>query len=154
MSTQDENKTLIRMVIEEALNKGNLAIADEYFTADYVSHVPGAPPLPPGPGAFKQVMTAWLTAFPDYHMVIEELLADGDKVCNRFTTTGTHQATLWGIAATNNKMLVKGMEIHRLAGGKVAESWICDDVPSIMQQLGVVPRPAFQFIEVDERFQW
>lgn len=154
MTTLEENKKLIRMFIEEAVNKGNLAAADEYFTPDYVSHIPGAPPLPPGPGAFKQVMAAWRKAFPDWHMTIEELLADGDKVCNRFTTTGTHKAKLWGIAATNKSMVVKGIEIHRIAGGKVAESWICDDVPSIMQQLGVVPRPAFQFIEVDERFQW
>lgn len=150
----EENKALIRFVIEEALNKGNIDLADDFFTSDYVSHIPNAPPLPPGPGTFKEIITIWRTAFPDYHMTIEELIAEGDKVCNRFTSTGTHEAKLWGIPPTNKKMVVKGIEIHRINGGKVAETWICDDVPGIMQQLGVVPPPPFKFLEYDERFQW
>jgi len=141
----EENKKLIRFLIDECLNKGKLDLADKYFTPDYVSHIAGAPPGPPGPAVFKGVIAAWRGAFPDWHMTINELIAEGDKVCNRFTTTGTHKAPLWGIPPTNKPMTVNGIEIHRIKDGKVAESWICDDVPSIMQQLGVVPRPPFRF---------
>jgi steroid delta-isomerase-like uncharacterized protein len=140
MSTE-ENKKLIRYLIDEALNKGNLDLADKYFTSDYVVHIPSNPNLPRGPGVFRQVIGMWRSAFPDWHMTIEELIAEGDKVANRFTTRGTHKAPLMGIPATGKQMTVRGMEIHRIADGKVAETWVCDDIPSIMQQLGIVAPP-------------
>jgi predicted ester cyclase len=95
--------------------------------------------LPSGPDAFKLVIGMWRAAFPDWHMTIETLVAEGDFVANRFTTRGTHKAPLMGIPATGKQMVVHGMELHRIAGGKVAETWVCDDVPSIMQQLGIGP---------------
>jgi len=140
MSTE-ENKALIRYLIEEAFNKGNLDVADEHFLTDYVAHVPGVPVLPRGPGAFKQVIGLWRTAFPDWHMTIEELVAEGDKVTNRFTTRGTHQGPLMGIPPTGKTMVVQSLEMHRIENGKVAESWIVDDVPGIMVQLGILPPP-------------
>ena len=140
MSAQ-ENKDLIRRVIEEALNKGNLSVADSAFTADYVAHVPGAPALPSGADAFKRVIQMWRAAFPDWHMTIEELVAEGDIVANRFTTRGTHQGVLMGIPPTGRPITVRGMEFHRLRDGKVAESWIADDIPGIFVQLGLLKMP-------------
>jgi steroid delta-isomerase-like uncharacterized protein len=140
MSTE-ENKTLLRYLIEEALNKGNFAAAEGQFTEDYQVHVPGRSDLPRGEAAFKQMIGLWRGAFPDWHMTIEQLIAEGDLVTNRFTTRGTHRAPLMGIPPTGKPMVVYGMEIHRFQGGKVAETWICDDVPSILVQLGVITPP-------------
>ena len=142
MSQSEENKALVRYLIEEGLNKGNLGIADKHFTADYVVHIPGRTDLPTGAAAFQKVIGMWREAFPDFHMTIENLVAEGDLVANRFTTRGTHRAPLMGIPPTGKPMVVHGQELHRLAGGKVAETWVCDDVPSILIQLGVLPRPA------------
>ena len=141
--TPKDNKTVVRHVIEEALNKRNLDIADEYFTDDYVSHIPGEPPGigPSGPQVFKAVMALWHNACSDWHMTIEQLVAEGDVVANRFTTRATHDGPLLGIPPTGNRFTVRGMEFHRLRNGKVAESWISDDLPGILVQLGVVEMP-------------
>ena len=141
MSQPEKNKALVRHLIEEGLNKGNLDIADEHFTADYIVHIPGRTDLPTGPAAFKKSIGMWRAAFPDFHMTIENLVAEGDFVANRFTTRGTNQAPLMGIPPTGKQMTVHGQELHRLANGKVAETWVCDDVPSILIQLGVIPPP-------------
>ena len=137
----ERNKALIRLIVEEALNRGNLAIADEYFAPDYVVHIPARPDLPRGPGVFKEVIGMWRSAFSDWHMTIEDLVAEGDLVANRFTTTGTHTGPLMGMPPTRRGMVVRGQELHRVVDGKVVESWICDDVPGILVQLGLLPTP-------------
>jgi predicted ester cyclase len=136
----EENKTLIRHVIEEALNGGNLEIADDYFTDDYIVHVPGRPDeaMPRGPEAFKRVIGTWHAACSDWHMTIEELVAEGDGVANRFTTRATHDGPLFGIPPTGNQFVVAGMEFHRVHEGKVAETWVSDDIPGILVQLGIL----------------
>ena len=139
----DRNKALVRRIIETALNGGDLSIADETFRPDYVTHVPGVPPLPPGPEGFKAVIAMWRTACPDLHMQIEQLVAEDDFVANRFTTTGTNTGPLMGIPPTGRKMVVHGQELHRIVDGKLVESWISDDVPSICVQLGILPPPPF-----------
>jgi predicted ester cyclase len=139
----ESNKKLIRFLIEEALNKGRVELADEHFAADYVAHIPGVPLSASGPDLFKRVIEIWRSAFEDWHMTIQELLADGDIVANRFRTTGTHTGSLIGIAPTGRHMVVDGMEMHRLVDGKVAESWISNDMPGILVQLGVLPPPPF-----------
>lgn len=140
MGTAD-NKALIRLIIEEGFNGGNLDIADGRFTDDYTAHVPGVPPLPGGPGAFKAVIGMWRAAFADLHMTIEDMVAEGDLVANRFTTRGTHTGPLLGVAPTGRTVEIHGQELHRVDAGRVAESWICDDVPGILVQLGVITMP-------------
>jgi predicted ester cyclase len=141
MSSPDEDRELIRLIIEEGFNKGNLAIADGRFRDDYVAHVPGVPPLPPGPGAFKNVIGMWRAAFADLHMTIEDLVVEGGLVANRFTTRGTHTGMLFGFEPTEKTMEIHGQELHRVQDGLVAESWICDDVPGLLVQLGIVKLP-------------
>lgn len=140
MSAQ-ENKKLIRHVIEEGFNKGNLAVADDSFMPDYEVHAPGLPPLSRGPQAFKNAMTIWRSAFSDIHMTIEELVGEGDFVVNRFTARGTHDGLLMGIPATGKPIEINGIDMHRLTDGKVRESWINNDVPAILVQLGVISLP-------------
>ena len=141
MSTE-ENKAIVRRAIEEGFNKGNLGIADEIFTADYTVHAPGLGNLPKGPQAFKKAIGMWRAAFPDIKMEIQDMIAEGDRVVNRFITRGTHKADLMGVPATGKPITVYGMECHRIVGGKVAESWIGDDVPTIMNQIKGGGRPA------------
>jgi predicted ester cyclase len=96
---------------------------------------------PRGPEAFKQVIGMWHRACSLWHMTIEELIGEGDKVTNRFTTRATHDGPLMGIAPTGKSFVVQSLEMHRIADGRVAESWIVDDMPSILVQLGVLPPP-------------
>jgi predicted ester cyclase len=138
----DDNKQLVRYLIENGLNANNPDVADGNFTDDYVAHIRGlSPGGPTGPEAFKNVIRLWRGAFSDWHMAIEDLIAEGDLVANRFTTTGTHDAPLFGIPPTGKRIVVESQELHRLLDGKVAESWIVDDVPGILVQLGIVQMP-------------
>jgi predicted ester cyclase len=81
MSTE-EVKDVFRHDLAELWNKGNLALADEIFTADVVLH--GAPPeLPPGVEGVKQVISMYRAAFPDFYVTDEDVIAEGDKIVSR-----------------------------------------------------------------------
>jgi predicted ester cyclase len=135
----DRNREIVREIIQKGLNEGQLDIADQYMTDDYKVNAPGLD-LPRGPDAFKKAIGLWRGAFSDFTMTIEELVAERDLVVNRFTTRGTHDGMLMGIRPTGKPIVVRGMECHRLADGKVVESWIGDDVPTILNQLGAFAR--------------
>ena len=136
----EQNKALERRLIEEAWNKGNLAVVDELVAPNFVDHT--APPgLPPGAEGHKAFIKMYREAFPDAHVTIHDILADGDKVIYRWTGSGTHQGTLFGIPATGKKMSVDGITIDRFSESKLVESWNMFDQMGMMQQLGVIPSP-------------
>ena len=118
MSTE-QNKTIVRRVPEEAWGNGKLAVIDELLDANYASH--NAPPgVPPGPEGVNQYVTLFRTAFPDLHAMVEDVIAEGDKVVTRWTSGGTRQGELFGIPATGKRVTFSGITINRLAG---ARSW-------------------------------
>ena len=137
MSTE-ENKAILRRNCEEAFNKGNLAVADETIAPNYVYHGPGGMEYK-GPEGFKQFVTMFRTAFPDFHLTVEDMVAEGDKVAHRLTTRGTHKGELMGIAATGKQVTTTAITISRFAGGKEVEAWSSLDMLGVMQQLGVAP---------------
>ena len=136
MSTE-ENKAIVRRYID-VVNKKNLAAMDEIFDANYVGHVAGFEDVK-GPEGQKQVLAAVLTALPDLHDTIEDMVTEGDKVVTRLTFTGTHKGELMGIAATGKQVTVGEIAIFRIVGGKIVEGWQEVDMLGMMQQLGVIP---------------
>lgn len=136
----EENKELVRRITERGLNKGDVSFVDDLFTPDYQAHAAGLE-LPPGPAAFKQAVALWRAAFPDFEVTIEELIGEGDLVVNRFRTTGTHLGPLMHVPATGKRFTVRGADVHRVVGGRVVESWLSDDVPRILLEIGAL-RPA------------
>ncbi len=92
----EENKTLIREIIEEIWNKGDLAAVDRYFAPDYVDHSP-LPGQSPGSEGYKQAAAAMREAFPDLRLTLEDILAQGDKVAFRYTMGGTHRGDFMGM---------------------------------------------------------
>ena len=132
----EESKAVTRRLIEELFNTGNQEIADEVLAADYVDHSPSHPDLP-GPENLKRAVGEWRVAFPDTHNVIEDIVAEGDRVAVRWTTHATHRGEFMGIAATGKRIAVTSFGIFRLSGGKIVESWDTFNVVEMMQQLGV-----------------
>ena len=137
MSTE-ENKAMIRRIYEEAFNKGDLAVADELMATNYVFHGPGGMEFK-GPEGFKQFVTMMRTAFPDLHVAIDDLVAEGDRVVHRVTVRGTHKGEMMGIAPTGKQVTITAITISRFAGGKEVESWPSLDQLGMLQQMGVVP---------------
>ena len=137
MSTED-NKAHVRRGFE-AVNQKNLAVFDELLTPDVVFH--NASTTMQGLEAYKQFLSMYMTAFPDLHFTIEDMIAEGDTVVARFTTRGTHQGNLMGIPPTGKQVSGTGMFIDRLVNGKAVEQWFNGDDLGLLQQLGVIPAP-------------
>jgi len=139
MST-NENKQVIRNFVEEVINQGRLERADALVQSDFVELDP-FPGQRPGREGLKELIGLLLGAFPDMHWVIDEMVAEGEKVVTRFHWTGTHQGAFLGIPATGRHVKVNGVVIDRLEEGMMADSRIQMNDLSLMQQLGVIPMP-------------
>ena len=132
-------RTLARRFVEDVWDKGDLAAVEEVFSRDVVDHHAVWPA--PGVEGQKQLLTAFRTAFPDLHVTSDDILVDGDRIAVRWTARGTHQGELLGIPATGKQVTITGIDILRVADGKIVERWAEDNGLALMQQLGVVPSP-------------
>ena len=139
MSTQD-NKAVVRRFYEEVVNRKNRAALAEVFDPNLVDHF--APPGTPGglEGA-SQTLNMFLTAFPDLHFTIEDLIAEEDRVVARVSMSGTQQGAFMGIPPTGKHVTITGIDINLFVGGKSVEHWVEMDRLGMMQQLGVLPPP-------------
>ena len=139
MSTE-AHKTSARRFYDEVFNKKNRAAIDEFIDPNQVDHA--APPgTPGGLAGAKQTIGMYLTAFPDLHFTVEDMIAEGDKLVARLTVRGTQQGAFMGIPPTGKHVTVTAIDISRMAGGKSVEHWIEMDTLGMMQQLGVIPAP-------------
>jgi steroid delta-isomerase-like uncharacterized protein len=135
----EENKAIVRRFYEEIWNKGDMAAADELIATDIIDHDQDPETRVRGPESVKQLVSSVRTIFPDFHFVVEDEIAEGNKVAVRWTMRGTHKAEFMGIPATGKQVTGKGMHFWRVAGGKIVETWVNRDDLGMMQQLGVVP---------------
>ena len=135
----EQNKMLMRRAIKEVWNGGNFAAVDELVTSDVVLHLSKPGDEIHGPEGVRQFYTALHAAFPDIHFTIEDQLADGDKVVTRWTCHGTHQGEFQGMSPTGKQISVTGIDIDRIADGKVVECWPIMDELGMLQQLGAAP---------------
>jgi steroid delta-isomerase-like uncharacterized protein len=127
---------------QDAVNTGDAEviekIIDEVVEPDVLFHAP-VPADATGAQALKQVWTVLLRAFPDLHVHIEDLIAEGDKVVARNTVTGTHEGEYHGVPPTGKSVTYHEIFILRFAGGQIAEIWGVVDVYWQLRQLGLIP---------------
>jgi steroid delta-isomerase-like uncharacterized protein len=81
------------------------------------------------------------SAIPDLKMVVEDMIAEGDKVVLRYTLEGTHEGELFGIPPSGRQLSIKSISVERVSDGKIREHWRVTDSLDMMQQLGVIPTP-------------
>jgi steroid delta-isomerase-like uncharacterized protein len=133
----EENKALIRR-LTQAQDAGDLAALDGLYAPDVVGH--GGPPgIPEGLAGVKQFIAMLRAAFPDARTAVEDLVAEGDRVATRWTGTGTNSGSFMGLPPSGKRTTVTGIDIYRIADGKVVEHWSEWDALGLMQQLGVIP---------------
>ncbi len=135
----EENKALVRRFVEEFWNEGNTATADELIAVGAAIHMPTGETL--NIDKLKSFADAWRESFPDWHSTFEELIAEGDRVAERWTGRGTHQGELWGILPTGKRVEGPGSVFYRIVDGKIVEFRAQFDMMGLMQQLGAVPNP-------------
>jgi steroid delta-isomerase-like uncharacterized protein len=138
MSAQ-ENKALVERFVEEFWNEGNTSAADELMALDAEIHMPTGEVV--DVDGLKGFAGTFRESFPDWHSTFEELVAEGDRVAERWTGRGTHQGELQGIPPTGKRVEVPGSVFYRIVGGKIVEFRGQLDMMGLMQQLGVIAPP-------------
>jgi steroid delta-isomerase-like uncharacterized protein len=136
----EQNKASARRFVDEVMNKGNLAVIDELSGETFVDHTlpPGVPSNSQG---FKGFVTMFRTAFPDLHYRIDDEIAEGDRVVQRTTASGTMKGDFQGMPASGKSAAWQEIHITRFANGKAVEHWGVVDQLSMLQQLGFAEAP-------------
>jgi steroid delta-isomerase-like uncharacterized protein len=133
----DEHKAVINRWVQ-AWNDHDVDAAIGLLAEEYVRHDANLPEVV-GPQAERHFISAVLASFPDLHLQVEQLLADGSMVATRYTGRGTHRGEFLGIPATDRQVTFQMMETYRLADGRLAEQWVVMDTLGLLQQLGAAP---------------
>lgn len=133
----EELKAHARRVPDELLTQGDLAVADAVFAPDFVHH--GPIPHAPGIAGAKQLTLALRRAFPDLCAIVEDEIAEGDRVVQRLTLSGTHRGEYCGLPPTGQRATWQLVAIQRISPeGKIAEHWSSPDLFGLLRQLGAL----------------
>jgi steroid delta-isomerase-like uncharacterized protein len=138
----EQNKALVRRLMEEVWNRGSLAAADELVAGDYVGHSSPAGSETHGTPGYKRFFAGLRRAFPDFRVTVEDQIAEGDRVVCRWTARATHQGEYAGIPPSGKQGVVTGTSTFRIADGKVVECWTNSDDLGLLQQIGALLAPA------------
>ncbi|MCU1456335.1 MAG: ester cyclase [Actinomycetia bacterium] len=144
MTTTDHpiqaNKALVQAFIDALFTGGDPRAVDDYLADDFVNHDP-----PFGVSADREGMRSagemFRKVFPDWHSDLHALVAEGDIVVERFTASGTQQGEFMGVAPTGRTISLPGINIFRIADGRIVERWGRLDDLGLLQQLGLAPHP-------------
>lgn len=144
----EQNKTLVRRYFEAAVERPE--IYDEILSADFQVHALHHATITSdevrGPEPFKAFAGVLQSAWRDRQLIIDELIAEGDRVMAHWTFRGWHIGDAFGVSATGKEITYAGINIFRVANGKLAESWDMFDRLWIWQQMEVLP-PTREFLD-------
>ena len=140
-TTLETNKSIARQFFEY-FSKGEIQKIENLWGSNYKFHFPGSPKALSKEES-KQVLKDYVAAFPDLKFTIDYQVAEGDLVVTRITPSGTHKGSFQGISATNKKVAISGIEVHRIVDGKIEEEWAEFDALGMMKQIGAVPETAY-----------
>src|SRR5262245_41328658 len=135
-----ENVELVRFGIEQIWNQGRWDVARDLFAPDVRIH--GFPsPEPFGLEGLRGLFELLRAAFPDLHLTIEHVVAEGDRVAVHWTATATHRGEFRGLPPTGKRVKLRELTHYRFEGGRVCEAWLAPDALGLMFQLGFRPPP-------------
>jgi steroid delta-isomerase-like uncharacterized protein len=131
--------SLVRRGVE-AVNSGTMAqVAPEILAPDFVRHdLAQAFPEFTTAGGVSNLASMLRSAIPDYNQEILDIFSAGDRVAMRWVARGTHQGELLAAAPTGNSIEVNGINIYRVAEGRLAEVWQLTDLAGLLRQLGIL----------------
>jgi predicted ester cyclase len=133
---QADHVSLVERFFSQGFNEGDIGALSTFIHPNHRNHDPTAPEVPYGPEGVRRLVELYRRAFPDIHFEHEDLTSVGDKVAHRWTFTGTHRGEIMGIEPTGRSVAVQGIEVNRIADGKIAESWAISDALGMLEQLG------------------
>jgi steroid delta-isomerase-like uncharacterized protein len=136
--SDEANCALVSRFVDEIFNAGNFDAVDEIVAPNYVHHDPTTQEFGSGMEGLKRLIGYYRDAFPDIEITLDDQFAAGDRVVDRWTGRGTHHGELMGIPATGRPVTATGISIHRIADGRIAETWNQYDAAGMLRQLGAI----------------
>jgi predicted ester cyclase len=133
------NKELVRRLYEQGFNAGDLDLVDRLVSADVVTHNPIILDAPTGPDSIRGGIEMLRQSFPDLHVEVLDLIAEGDRVAAFLRMSGTNTADYRRGGATNRRGSMRAFFVWRVADGRLVESWGVADRFELLQQLGIIP---------------
>ena len=134
MSSRDDNIATQEKAAER-LNAGDVdAGVDIMFAPDAVDHDP-APFQEQGREGFRRFFHYLVSAFPDFTITPERMVADDDSIAFAYTLTGTHQGEFEGVAPTGRRVEVRGLQLGRFENGQIVERWGATDMATLVSQI-------------------
>ena len=118
----EENKKIVRKSIE-VINTKDLSSIEQMVAPDFVDHTRKMQ----GSEGLKQFLSMIYKSFPDFHLTIEDIIAEENKVWVRLTITATHTGEFFGLAPTGKKFTEPSVWIYRIANSKIIEGWDVHD---------------------------
>lgn len=135
-ATLARNKAVARQFLEGAFGPHwRLDLVEELHTPDFVVHTRQGDL---GLKEDRAAVLGWKSATPDLVIIVDDIVAEGDRVAVRWTATGTNTGEGNGLPATGKKVTATGMTFWRMKNGKIAEEWGLVDMLSVMRQLGLL----------------
>ena len=138
--SNEQNKANMSRLMVDLFVKGNMSVADELVTPDFIEHS-AAPGLPTGIPGLKAIAHIIRSGFPDFNLTVDDVVAEGDRVVLRLTKSGTQLGELFGVPPSGKFASWSAIHIIRMENGKMAEHWDVIDFMSMMRQIGAIPTP-------------
>ena len=132
-ANKSRNIEVVRLQHSEIWSKGNVDLIETVYAEDFIGHFPAGTVR--GHAGIRSRVEAHRTAFPEWTEVVDDIIADGDRVVTRFTSRGTNLGEFLGNPATGNGVEISEVCVHRLADGKIVEVWVYPDFRSLQRQL-------------------
>lgn len=133
------NKAVAKRAVE-AINAGDFSLLESLVAPDGADHaVP--PGMPPTRDSAIQFLSMFRAAFPDLHYIVDDVIAEDDRVVQRSTASGTMKGDFLGMTATGKSATWGEVHIVRVKDGKIVEHWASVDQLGMLQQLGLAPMP-------------
>ena len=134
----ETNKAIVRRLVEQVWNKRRVDLIEEFFSEDAVLHITGMSSKS-GSESIRDTVTMILRAYPDLHLVIDDEVAEGHKVVNRWTVMGLPSFDVDGIPAMSKPVNRSGMAILNFSNARVTEFWFLIDNLEWMRSLRADP---------------
>lgn len=128
----DANKALVRRYLDRVVNHVDRAAAEQLVAPDLIFTSPYTPVPARDRASFLGMLDAIHAALPDFNLVENALIAEGDLVAGRWTVSGTHQGQIGPFEPTGKKLAISGLSIYRIADGRIVEGWVQDDTMTLL----------------------
>ncbi len=132
----EDIKRMVRKIFENIWNQGDVSAADQIYADTYVAHIANMPSVISGVEEFKQFVALFRALSSDLCFTVEDQIAEGDKVATRWTARIRNTGGLLSSATADGDVMVAGMSIHKVADGRLTESWDNWDAMTAFQALG------------------